>query len=414
MSSVPNNATRAEWRLGTVRGRIPITVSIRAKLRHIAIDLDNRWDELKLELLRALGGPGPLRVFCYRGIGRPDRLVVRGRVLVDRGPTTYESDDDFWDDLVSMYRRLHTTEIPGARVKISASGATAEAMTDHEGYFEVELEAAEQAFSSPIQRVEVELLDPAGEEPVVEQGEVVVRSPDARFLVISDLDDTVVITGATNFLAMARATFLGNARSRTPFPGVGALYKALVDGHSGQDRNQLLFISRSPWNLYDLFDQFFDLQGIPTGRVLCLRDWGFSLEGLTRAHTKGYKFGIIQRVLRLEPDLPVILVGDSGQKDPEIYEAISNEFPGRILGAFIRNVTHSAQRAKAIERLAARVEADGGVLYLVEDSLDAARRAAEHGWIRKEAVEGVATSVEAARVPTVELDELIERAPEER
>lgn len=383
-------------------------MSIRATLRDIAIDLDNRWDELKLTLLRALGGPGPLRIFCYRGIGQPERLLLRGRVLVDRGPTKYESDDDFWDDLVNMYRRLHTTEIPGARVKVSASGAAAEAVTDSEGFFEVELGAAGQPFSSPIQRVDVELLEPASDEPVVEQGEVVVRPPNASFLVISDIDDTVVQTHATNFLSMARATFLGNARSRTPFAGVASLYTALVDGVSGNDNNQLMFISRSPWNLYDLFDQFCDLQGIPPGRVLCLRDWGISLEGLTRARTRGYKFNIIRRVLQLEPNLPVILVGDSGQKDPEIYEAISNEFPGRILGAFIRNVTHSKRRAEVIQDLAAKVEADGAALYLVDDSLDVARHAAEHGWIRKEAVEAVAASVEAARRPPDALDELID------
>jgi phosphatidate phosphatase APP1 len=383
-------------------------MSIRTNLRRAAIDLDDRWDELKLKLLRALGGPGPLRIFCYRGIGQPERLVVRGRVLVDRGPTTYESNDGFWDDLVNMYRRLHTTEIPGARVKVSAEGASAEAVTDREGYFELELEAAGQPFSAPIQRVEVELLEPAGDEPVVEQGEAAIRSPNASFLIISDIDDTVVQTHATNLLAMARATFLGNARSRTAFPGVASLYTALAGGPSGNDQNQLMFISRSPWNLYDLFDQFCDLQGIPQGRVLCLRDWGLSDEGLTRARTKGYKFGIIRRVLELEPDLGVILVGDSGQKDAEIYQAISDEFPGRILGAFIRNVTQSEHRAAVINELAAKVEADGAVLYLVDDSLDVARRAAEHGWIRREAVQAVAAEVEAARRLPDTLDELIE------
>ena len=387
---------------------------IRAELRRIAIDLDRRWDELKLELLRALGGPGPLRIECYRGIGRSDRLIMRGRVLVDRGPTAHESDDDFWDDLVNMYRRLHTTEIPGARVRVSASGASVEVITDHEGYFEAELRALGQPFASPMQQVRVELLEHSSDEPVVEHGEAAIRSPDATFLVISDLDDTVVVTGATNLLSMARATFLGSARTRTAFPGAGALYSALVNGLSGSDRNQLLFVSRSPWNLYDLFDQFFDLQGIPAGRVLCLRDWGFSLEGLTRAKTRGFKFGVIERVLALEPELPVILVGDSGQKDPEIYEAIANEFPGRIRGALIRNVTGTQSRADAIARLAARVEADGAVLHLVEDSVDAAHRAAEHGWIRREAVEAVAASVKAAEGPSDKLDALIDRAPDER
>lgn len=384
-------------------------MSIREKLRDIAIDLDRRWDEMRLELMQRLGGPGPLRILSYRGIGRPDRMLLKGRVLVDRGPTESKSDDDFWDDLVNMYRRLHTTEIPGARVKATAAGATAEAVTDDEGYFDIQLEAADEPFSDPLQHVALELLD--HEDPVVEQAEVAVRSPRSRFLIISDLDDTVVKTEATNLLAMARATFLGSARSRTPFAGVAALYRAFVDGPSGGDHNPLAFISRSPWNLYDLFDEFCDLQGIPAGRVLYLRDWGLSLEGLSRAHATGYKFDVIRRFLDFDPDLSLILIGDSGQKDPEIYHAISTECPGRLLAAFIRNVTHSPSRAREIESLAREVEADGAVLYLVENSLDIARHAAAHGWIRTDALEAVAAGMEAGGRPADELDELIESPP---
>jgi phosphatidate phosphatase APP1 len=386
-------------------------MSVRARLRDIAIDLDDRWDDLCLRLLRALGGPGPLRILSYRGLGRPERLLLKGRVLVDRGPTRTESDDDFWDDLVNMYRRLHTTEIPGARVRVSAAGAVAEVVTDHEGYFDVELKAASRPFSSPRQPVELELLEPSTDESVLERGEVVVRSPLSSFLVISDIDDTVVHTHAANLLAMARATFLGNARSRTPFPGVAPLYRGLVDGPSGEDENPLIFISRSPWNLYDLFDQFCDLQGIPGGRVFYLRDWGFSLEGLTRARPRGHKFDLIRRILEFEPDLPVVLVGDSGQKDPEIYHAISREHPGRLLGAFIRNVTGSPSRADSIGDLAVEIEAEGAFLHLAEDSLDVARRAAEHGWIRLQAVEAVAAAIEAGDRPHDPLDELIDAPP---
>lgn len=386
-------------------------MGIRSNLRDIAIDLDRKWDTAKLKLSRSVGGAEKLQILSYRGFGRPDRLFLKGRVLVDRGSTTWESDDDFWDDLVNMYRRLHTTEIPGARVTASAAGAVAEVVTDQEGYFDVELEAVDQPFSSPRQRVELELLEPVGKAPVLAQGEVVIRSPNSSFIVVSDIDDTVLHTHATNLLAMARATFLGNARSRTAFPGVAPLYRALADGPSGNDENPLVFISRSPWNLYELFDQFCDLQGIPEGRIFHLRDWGFSLEGLTKARPKGHKFGVIQRILEFEPDLPVILVGDSGQKDPEIYHAISEEHSGRLLAAFIRNVTHSPERRESIGDLAAEVEADGAALYLVDDSLEISRHAADHGWIRQEAVATVAAEVEAGDKPPGALDALIDAPP---
>ena len=167
-------------------------MGIKAKLRDLAIDFDHHWDQARLKLMRSLGGADELRIFSYRGLGRPDRLMLKGRVLVDNGQTEYESDDDFWDDLVNMYRRLNTTEIPGARVRVSAAGAVTEVVTDDEGYFDVELEAINQPFASPRQAVTLELLESASKNTVVEQSEVVVRSPNSSFLLISDIDDTVV------------------------------------------------------------------------------------------------------------------------------------------------------------------------------------------------------------------------------
>jgi len=394
-------------RRSRVHLRSEIRVSkIRRALRRAAIGADRRWDERKQALRRRFGGLGPPRIEPYRSLGRPDRLLLRGRVLVDRGPTLSEQDDDFWDDLGNMYRRLHTTEIVGARVRASAAGASAEALTDTEGYFEVELPAADREFSAPIQEVDLELVE-SEDGPARALGEAVVRSAASRFLVISDVDDTVVRTHATHLLAMARATFLGNARSRAAFPGVAALYSALVEGAAGAEHNPLVFVSRSPWNLYDLFDEFCTLQGIPHGRVFVLRDWGFSAEGLTRARERGHKFKQIQRILEFEPDLPVLLIGDSGQKDAEIYAELVREAPGRILAAFIRDVTRHAERGAAIEELAVQVKADGGALHLVDDSLGIAQEVAEMGLIAAEVVAKVAADVEFDRKPPTELEELL-------
>lgn len=78
-------------------------MGIKSSLRDVVVDLDRRWDKARLKLLRSLGGADKLQISSYRGLGRPDRLLLKGRVLVDKVPTEYESDDDFWDDLVNMY-----------------------------------------------------------------------------------------------------------------------------------------------------------------------------------------------------------------------------------------------------------------------------------------------------------------------
>ena len=92
---------------------------------------------------------------------------------------------------------------------------------------------------------------------------MLVPPADAELGVISDVDDTVVETGVTHRLAMARTVFLGNARTRLPFAGVAAFYEALCRGSRGDCANPVFFVSNSPWNMYDLLIEFMELQEDP-------------------------------------------------------------------------------------------------------------------------------------------------------
>ena len=94
-----------------------------------------------------------------------------------------------------------------------------------------------------------------------------------------------------------------------------------------------------------------------------------------------YKLDAIYNILDSYPDLRFILIGDSGEEDPEIYAQVIESFPNRILSAYIREVKHDAKRVDEIRRLAGRVESYGSVLVLAEDAHAMARHAAQQGWI---------------------------------
>jgi len=111
---------------------------------------------------------------------------------------------------------------------------------------------------------------------------------------------------------------------------------------------------------------------------MLLRDWDIVRDMM---RTRDYKLTQIREILATYPALPFILVGDSGQEDPEIYGTLVNEFPGRILAIYIRNVSVHPERSTAIQALAERVAAHGSTLLLADDTLTAARHAAAHGWI---------------------------------
>src|SRR5690606_668440 len=90
----------------------------------------------------------------------------------------------------------------------------------------------------------------------------------------------------------------------------------------------IFYLSSSPWNLYHLFDDFMEGHDVPVGPIL-LRDYGFSDEKLFKSSHESHKTLHILQILDAFPDLPFVLVGDSGQRDPEIYQQIVQERPDR-------------------------------------------------------------------------------------
>ena len=98
-------------------------------------------------------------------------------------------------------------------------------------------------------------------QPVLQVG------PGTAFGVISDIDDTILHSSILDWKTAAQLTFLHNARTRKPLQGVSKLYQALQAGVDGKARNPVFYVSSSPWNLYDLLDDFIELNAIPFGPV---------------------------------------------------------------------------------------------------------------------------------------------------
>ena len=211
-------------------------------------------------------------------------------------------------------------------------------------------------------------------------GHVLVPPPQSEFGIISDIDDTIVRTGATNPLTMVRMVVLSNPHTRLPFEGVGAFYDALRKGPDGEGYNPLFYVSSSPWNLYDMLIDFMNINGIPLGPIF-LRDLGLEPDHLISNGHHEHKMKQIRTILEAHPDLPFVLIGDSGQEDPEIYREVVQAYPGRIKAIYIRDVTLE-ERATAIRLLVKELEASKVELVLAADTVAAATHAIEHGLIR--------------------------------
>jgi len=351
----------------------------RDALLKVAVELERQLDRMKARLGRLSGPREPLLIVPYRGYGTRRSVWLRARVLESQALSAALDTDGPLRNLVNMIRRFESDEVPGARVRAEAGGVSGEFVADEEGYLEIELDV--ETPSGTIWRdVTLTLLQPATLKPVTAVGSVMVPPDSAGFGIISDLDDTVVQTNVQSLVRMARTVFLGNARTRVPFPGVSAFYRALQSDGAGGAFNPLFYVSNGPWNLYDLMQEFLTLARVPLGPML-LRDWGLSRQGVVPGGKSTHKLHAIRRILDTYPALPFLLIGDSSEQDPEIYTEVVAGYPGRIPAVYIRNVSRDLERPEAIRALAARVLQAGSTLVLANDTVSAARHAIERGYI---------------------------------
>jgi phosphatidate phosphatase APP1 len=296
-------------------------------VRRVVVAAERAWDGSRLRRARSRV-PEHFRIEAYVGHGGPAGVVVRGRVLDN--PVASEAEDG--EGVGAAVRRtlghFLTNDLPGVPLTVTVAGTAVEAVTDAEGYFLVRLPTKQGALESPWTRGSVELRgDYRGlTGPHTASVDVRVPAADARFGILSDVDDTILQTGVQRVGRMILQTLTGSSLTRTPFPGAVALYRDLAAGV-----NPVFYVSSSPWNLHDFLVGFLRHRGFPLGPVL-LRDLIGTRQGREQKHTR------IREVLDLHPDLRFVLLGDSGEHDPQIYADIVREYPDRVLAVYIREV----------------------------------------------------------------------------
>lgn len=375
----------------------------------LAQKVKSPFRKLKLEIKQELGWLGVPKILPYRGFGNENIVYFRGSVLEDKGLCTPEANDTIWENMIAMVKRFVSDEIPGVKVRATFMGESKEVETDEKGFFNVTFTLKDAIDPNQAwQPVELELLEEViqNQEDVTATGQVMLLSHQSDFGVISDVDDTILISNATNALKKIRLMLFKNAHSRLPFEGVAAFYKALQKGIS-DNYNPIFYVSSSEWNLYDLLVDFCRVREIPNGPFLLQtleEDWYKFWKSGGGNH--GHKIDKIRHILSTYHDLKFILIGDSGQKDAEIYSQIVHEFPERILAIYIRDVSKK-KRQREIKTIGEGIEHTGVEMLLVKDTYEAAKHAIERGFIPASSFKEIKEERRRDKHATNELKDLV-------
>lgn len=298
--------------------------------------------------LEVFDTPDQILIQPYRGYANSEKLFLKGRVMEDEGLSDGNHESKRRNFLDSL-KRLETDEIPGATIEIKVNDQSFTTNTDQEGYFSVN-----QDWQAPVDNpsrwhaVAYELSSHFnGDKTIQATGEVFLPSPNAEYGIISDIDDTVLQTFVTSTLKlkMLVATFLRNANQRLPMEGIVDLFQAFEKGSDGLKENPIFYVSSSPWNIYDMLEQFIAVRKLPKGPIL-LRDYGIDPSGPFSNH----KLVTITHILEMYPDLPFIMLGDTASKDGDFYLELAQRFPGRIKAIYIRQ-TKDNRNARRMKKL---------------------------------------------------------------
>ncbi|WP_424961864.1 App1 family protein [Ekhidna sp.] len=315
-----------------------------------------------------LGIIRPPTIVPYRGYGNKSEIVVSGHVLENRPDFLADVDDKKRKNFRNMIARYMSTSLPEVEVGIHFHDQNRNVTTDELGFFQAQIDLI-HPLKPGWHQITYTIAD------CKVNGEVLITDQNTGYGVISDIDDTVLISHATQLLRKLRLILTKNAKTRLPFPGVKDFYCALVGNDSA---NPIFYVSSSEWNLYDFLVDFFETRELPKGPFL-LQRFKSGLKELIKSGggTHMHKQEKIEALMEFYPNQSFVLIGDSGQRDPEIYAEIVRQYPGRIKAIYIRTI-----RSKKLDNeIENKVNGIGVSIRMVEHTDEAYRHAQSIGLI---------------------------------
>jgi phosphatidate phosphatase APP1 len=291
--------------------------------RHPASAIEARMHRLvSRQLVRRGWVPTVVPYVGYGGAGWA-RVLARVVLAPPGSPVENVEDRRGW-------RRFFTPWAGGVPVRLVVGSRTHEAVSRADGYLDL--------------RVDHDL-EPGWRTATLQVGDAApvdaplrIVGPQTRLGLLSDIDDTVIVTMLPRPLVAFRNAFLVRESARRPVPGMAELYREILDAHEDVF---VVYLSTGAWNIAAPLTRFLARHGYPPGPLL-LTDWGPTQTGWFRSG-QAHKRTELRRLVEELPELSWLLVGDDGQHDPSLYAEAAAASPDRVVAVAIRQLTLTQQ-----------------------------------------------------------------------
>jgi phosphatidate phosphatase APP1 len=295
-------------------------------------------------------------VKVYHGYGHQHNLVVYGHVLAGKKEVRTKFTNNTVLNIFYLMKLFFIRSLKGVKVRLQWENQVFHTTTASDGFFKFQWQSDTEV-TAGWHPIIVQLVD--NQNNIVEAGEGKIFIPHStQYGFISDIDDTVLVSHSARTGKKLRVLFTKNPRRRKTFADVVKFYNLLALAHTEPSLlNPFFYVSSSEWNLYDYLNEFFKHNGLPKGAFLLneIKKW-YQLIKTGKTKHQG-KLMRVARIIDAFPKQRFILLGDNSQSDPDIYVAIANKHPDKIVAIYIRNI--SVEKELLTLNLLATVENKG-------------------------------------------------------
>jgi len=295
------------------------------------------------------------QITVYTGYSDGQRVLLEGRITQARPQTEASTSDSSRQNLKRNLRQFFNKEGEGWPLTLSIGGLQFQTRTDSEGYFRLDAKVNEglrEGWQPVFAKTTLPSKNAASSKvkPAFGKGRLLVLPAENTRGLISDIDDTILVSEVLSKRRLLKNTFLKNSKQRQAVPGMAELYAKVVGQNPKPEAAPLFYLSGSPRQLYGALTQFLAHNHFPPGVLLTKR---ISRDRASDAwlDPMAYKTKKMEEIFEYFPQVRFILVGDDGEKDPEIYEEIRKRYPQRIEAIWIRHVHTDKARARFEKQL---------------------------------------------------------------
>lgn len=269
----------------------------------------------------------------YRGYANEQELIVMGHVF--KKEYDYDFQKKSFKNARSIVHLFRVKTIKNFDVYLKYGGSEIHTKTLDDGYFKFCI-PLEKAFNFGWMEYEVNIK--YDNQTIISKGSFI-RPHKGNLGIISDIDDTFLVSHTHNFFKKIYILLFRNVNNRKVFKDVVPHYQALSTAgrNNKEEENAFFYISSSEWNLYRFIVKFTRIHQLPRA-VILLKDIKTGLADffMSGRGNHNHKFEKIKHVLEFYPHLKYVLMGDDSQHDPLLYEQICKIFPVTVKAVYIR------------------------------------------------------------------------------